>query len=98
MSITKEDLRDFTRFADQKLENGGAATMSELVQEWESQRRSTPPLCVEIDAHSASVLAAAFPEDQNDEKLKQSLGRRDGITTAELLRRAASAAEKAGRG
>ena len=41
MAITKEDLRDFTHFANQKLENGGVATLSDLVHEWESRRASS---------------------------------------------------------
>jgi len=38
MTITKEDLRDFNRFVDEKLSNGGAESLTELAREWEERR------------------------------------------------------------
>jgi hypothetical protein len=93
MAITKEDLRDFTHFANEKLENGGAATLSDLVHEWELHRASSEP--IQADVETICKLATFFPEVP-DEILKQRANdRRGGVTTEQLLRNAAAAAERA---
>jgi hypothetical protein len=38
MAVTKEDLRDFTRFADERIQNGGAESLVKLAGEWEAKR------------------------------------------------------------
>ncbi|MFQ5734883.1 MAG: hypothetical protein ACE5KM_23355 [Planctomycetaceae bacterium] len=38
MPITKGDLLDFHRFAGEKLDNGGAESLQELVSQWEAAR------------------------------------------------------------
>jgi hypothetical protein len=102
MAITKDDLRDFNRFADERLETGGANSLVELAGEWEAQRREARDTIadvgechVEIDADTLSALVAAFPDAQDPRRLKQALARRGGVTTAELLAKAAAAAQKA---
>ena len=40
MAVTREDLRDFNRFADEKLANGGAESLTELARQWEERRES----------------------------------------------------------
>jgi hypothetical protein len=40
-------------------------------------------------------LAAAFPDVRDDEKLREALSRRGGVTTAQMLAKAAAAVEKA---
>ena len=104
MAITKEELRDFGRFADEKVEHGEAASIVELAGQWEAQRgeRSKPVAddsCVDLDIDATSIIAlrAAFPDKLDDRKLQQALARRDGITTAELLAKATAAGEKASR-
>ena len=47
MAITKEDLRDFTHFANKSSKTAGAATLSDLVHEWESRRASSVPIQVD---------------------------------------------------
>lgn len=39
MAVTKNDLQDFQRFADEKLSNGGAESLHELVTQWEAARQ-----------------------------------------------------------
>jgi hypothetical protein len=95
MAITKEDLRDFTHFAGKKLENGGAATLSDLVYEWELQRVSSDP--IQVDLETVHKLASFFPDVRDEELLKRALDRRDGVTTAEMLGKAMLAAVRAGR-
>lgn len=38
MSVSQADLDDFQRFAAEKLANEGAASMSELLRQWEESR------------------------------------------------------------
>ena len=67
MAVTKEDLRDFTRFADEKLERGAADSLVALAGEWESQRREMEDTVadirqshLDIDAGRVSSVADAF--------------------------------------
>ena len=69
MAITKEDLRDFTRFADEKLERGVADSLVALAGEWESQRREMENTVadirqshVDIDSGRVSSVADAFAD------------------------------------
>jgi len=39
MAVTKDDLRDFQRFADERLNGGDAPSLVELAGQWEAQRR-----------------------------------------------------------
>jgi hypothetical protein len=57
MALTKDDLRDFQRFADQKLDNGGARSLSELVSEWEAQRREMDETITDIRESHADIEA-----------------------------------------
>ena len=95
MAVTKEDLRDFTHFATEKLENGGVASMSDLVYEWESHRTSREP--IQVDLETIRKLAKFFPELSDDELARRAHDRRDGVTTAEMLGKAMLAAVRAGR-
>ena len=99
MPITTEDLRDFSRFAGEKLDNGGANSLVELAREWEAQRGPTAvSLDVKIDANTARWLTEAFPDVNDEQRLQQALARRGGVTTAEMVNKAATAAKEAGYG
>ena len=52
MSVTKDDLRDFNRFVDEKLAGGDAESLRELVNEWEATRERE-----EVNAAIRSGLA-----------------------------------------
>lgn len=39
MSVTKDDIQDFNRFVDEKLANGGADSLRQLVTEWEERQQ-----------------------------------------------------------
>lgn len=69
MAVTKEDLQDFTRFADEKLERGVAVSLVALVGEWESQRREIEDTAadirqsyLDIDAGRVGSVADAFAD------------------------------------
>ena len=38
MAVTKEDLRNFHRFADEKIDKGAADSLVDLANQWETQR------------------------------------------------------------
>ncbi|MCH8042744.1 MAG: hypothetical protein IID44_03405 [Planctomycetes bacterium] len=38
MSVTKDDIQDVNRFVDEKLVNGGAESLRQLVTEWEERQ------------------------------------------------------------
>jgi hypothetical protein len=99
MSVTREDLHDFTRFADEKLQNGASRTLLELAREWESQRPEKEPTdancAIQVDPETLQKLAKAFPDVQDDEQLRRALARRGGVTTAEMLGKAVLAAARA---
>lgn len=69
VAITKDDLRDFNRFADMKLANGGASSLVELAGEWEAQRREMEETVAaiwrshaDIEAGRVTTVAEAFQE------------------------------------
>jgi hypothetical protein len=101
MAVTKEDLRDFTRFAEAKLQNGETGTLVELVREWESQRRDknsgVANCAIQVDPETLQGLAKAFPVEQDEELLRRALARRGGVTTAEMLGKAVLAAARTAR-
>lgn len=102
MAITKEELRDFSRFANERLERGEAASLVELAGQWEVERNkmgcpdaNSKTLCDSLNDETVRILAAAFPDTLDDAQLQRALERRGGVTTAQLLAKAAAAAEKA---
>lgn len=67
MAVSKEDLRDFARFADEKLSRGGADSLIELVGQWEAHRHDKDDAIADvrqshadIDAGRVSPVADAF--------------------------------------
>ena len=77
MAVTKEDLRDFHRFADEKLENGGADSLVELASQWEAQRHEMERTIADIhqshadiDAGKVSSVTETFAEVRKQLGLK----------------------------
>jgi hypothetical protein len=101
MPVTKDDLRDFTRFADEKLRNGGADSLIDLASEWEARRRpkktNLANCSIQVDSETLQKLANAFPAVQDEEQLRRALARRGGVTTAEMLGNAVLAAARVAR-
>lgn len=103
MSISIDDVREFARFAEGVLENNGADSLVDLARQWEATGREARRLsasqadCTTADAKSLEKLAAAFPEVDNPRQLEAALSRRGGVTTAQLIKNAIQAAEKASR-
>ena len=98
MAITTDDLQDFNRFVVVKLNRGEADSLVELANQWEAKRHQESQAIPPLDAASLNALAAAFPEEYEISELKRALARRDGVTTSEMLRNAATTAEQANQG
>ncbi len=57
MPVTKEDLRDFHRFADEKISKGAANSLIDLASEWEGQRREAQQTVADIRQSHADIDA-----------------------------------------
>jgi hypothetical protein len=57
MAITKEDLRDFNRFADERLHRGEAESLVDLAGQWEAQRREMEQTAADIRQSHADIDA-----------------------------------------
>jgi len=64
--VTKEDLQEFHRFADQKLESGKVDSLLDLASEWESDREATVTDIrqshANIEAGNVSSVTEAFAD------------------------------------
>ena len=77
MNITKEDLRNFARFADEQLERGSKGSLADLADEWEARRRERSETIADIreshadiDAGRTASVADAFDEVRRQLRLK----------------------------
>jgi len=64
MAVTKEDLQAFHRFAGEKLDHGGAQSLVELADDWESGRREMEETVADIrqshnDINASRVTSAS---------------------------------------
>ena len=57
MALTKVDLQDFGRFADERLDRDGTASLVELASEWEAQRREMEETVADIQQSHADIDA-----------------------------------------
>ncbi len=57
MAITKEDLSDFHRFADDQLNHGEARSLVELAGEWEARHREMENTVEDIHQSHADIDA-----------------------------------------
>ena len=55
MAITQDDLRDFQRFADEKLHRGEAQSLVDLANEWEARHREMEETIADIRASHADI-------------------------------------------
>lgn len=72
MAVTEEDLKDFNRFATEKLANGGAESVTQLAAAWEERRQVNAA----IRAGLADIEAGrtrSFAESQEEFRKKNNL-------------------------
>jgi hypothetical protein len=55
MPVTKEDLLEFTRFADGRLSSGTSDSLVDLAGEWEAQRREMDATVADIRVSHADI-------------------------------------------
>lgn len=101
MAVTKEDLRDFTRFVDEKLAKGGAGSLVELACEWQLRQPVEEPdtdkFVIQADPDTIRKLAEAFPDRRDEHQVQGATSNGGGVTTAELIGRAVLAAARVAR-
>ena len=75
MPVTKEDLRDFARFADEKLGQGEASSMVDLAGQWEAQRREMEETVTDIRKSHEDIAAGRVAQmTQTFAEIRQQLG------------------------
>jgi hypothetical protein len=57
VAVTKEELRDFQRFADEKINQGAANSLIDLASEWEADRREAEQTLADIRESHADIDA-----------------------------------------
>lgn len=57
MSISSDDLRDFQRFADERVRVGSVESLVELAGQWEKQRREMESTIADIRESHADIEA-----------------------------------------
>lgn len=69
MSITRDDLQDFQKYADEQLQHANYATLVDLADQWEAQRREMAETVgdieqshVDIEAGRVCSVSDAFDE------------------------------------
>ena len=76
MTVTRENLQDFNRFADEKLARGETWSLLDLVREWENIRQQENSIAALRESHAdaeegrVKPLSEAFADIRN--KLSQS--------------------------
>ncbi len=75
MAVTEKDLAEFNRFADEKISNGGADSLRDLLTEWEERQQANAAIrrgIADIDAGRSEP----FFESQDSFRQKQGLSPR----------------------
>lgn len=74
MAITEHDLECFSQFARERLNNGGAESLTRLVSEWEAQRESEETLADIRQGHADIEAGLGKPADVVFAEIRQRLG------------------------
>lgn len=73
MPITREEFAEFTRFAEQKISNGGVESFEELIRQWRAARELAG-LIADIEQSEADIDAGRVaPLDQAFADIRQRL-------------------------
>ena len=74
MAVTKDDLQAFKCFADEKLANGGADSISDLVRQWEAQRESQETIADILESHADIEAGRVKPLDEAFADVRKKIG------------------------
>ena len=61
MTVTRENLQDFTRFADERLAQGEVWSFQDLVREWEAARHHAESVAALNDSHADAEAGRTKP-------------------------------------
>lgn len=75
MPVTREDIQSFNRFVDERLANGGADSLRELVAEWEERQEVNAAIRRGIEDIDAGRTEPFF-ESQDQFRQERDLPRR----------------------
>lgn len=74
MPVTKDDMRDFNRFVDEKLSNGGAESLTELARQWEDQREAEQSVADLRESHADAEAGRLHPAEEVFSEVRKKLG------------------------
>lgn len=75
MAVTRKELLDFNRFAEQKLSAGVAATLQALVEEWNSLRERERSVAAIRESVRQYEAGEGLPVQEAFEDVRRKLGR-----------------------
>ena len=64
MAVTQDDLNDFQMYAANRLANGGAESMAELVTAWEDQRQHSQSVAALQESHANAEAGRVIPAEE----------------------------------
>ena len=77
MNVTRQELSDFHRFAEERLSFGSVATLQALLDEWSAQREHQQSIEGIRESMRQYEAGQALPLDEAFAEIRQKLGRRE---------------------
>ena len=74
MTVTKDDLQAFNRFADEKLTNGGGDSLVDIVRQWEAERESQETIADILESHADIEAGRVKPLDEAFADVRKKMG------------------------
>lgn len=75
MPVSKDDLRDFARYADAMVTRGEATSLVDLVNQWEAARREAEETLADIQASHADIeRGRVIPVEKAFSDVREQLG------------------------
>jgi hypothetical protein len=75
MDVTRQDLFDFTRFAEEKLSDGGAENLQALLDEWNEQRTHEQSIAGSRESVAQYEAGEGLPVEEAFNEIRRKLGR-----------------------
>jgi hypothetical protein len=75
MAVTREELLDFNRFAEEKLSDGGAENLQALLDEWNDQRAHEQSIAGIRESVAQYEAGEGLPVEEAFNEIRRKLGR-----------------------
>jgi hypothetical protein len=75
MAVTHRELLDFNHFAEEKLTNGGAESLQELLDEWNDLRSHQQSIAGIRESAAQYDAGQGLPVDEAFDEVRRKLGR-----------------------